>query len=171
MRHKGYTSDPLLPKVRAANREFEERRKERKDAEKRRRERKRKDRDERDKAKREREKEGKSTPEPGSSPSTPGDVDYSMMPDLDMEAAGGQSPVQRGAGTEPPSSVGGGTHALMTGEGSPAQADAETLGQVSPPRPQSAPSAPPVGHSAGVGGWSRTTKSVSRKRKLDAALG
>ena len=79
-----------------------------------------------------------STPEPGSSPSAPGDVDYWMLPDLDTEAAGGQSPVRRGAGTEPPSPMGKGTHVQTIGEGSPVQADAGTLGLVFLPRPLAA---------------------------------
>ena len=49
VRGQGYTSDPPLPEARAVNREFTERKKERKDAKKRRRERKRKEREAREK--------------------------------------------------------------------------------------------------------------------------
>ena len=69
------------------NREFTERRKERKDAEKRRSERKRKKKEVRDKANRALEKQVKSLiptpdsrPEPESSPSAEGEVDPSALP-------------------------------------------------------------------------------------------
>ena len=91
------------------NREFVERQKERKDAEKRRCERKRKDKEVRDKVNRALEKQGKSliptpdsTLEPESSPSAEVEVDYSALPDPNTKGAGGQSPDQRGVGTEPP---------------------------------------------------------------------
>ena len=98
MSRKGYPSVPSLPEIRTVNREFTERKKKRKDAEKQRRDRKRK------------EKEGKppipmpdSTPEPESpSFAAAGQVDYSMWPESDIEGAGGWSPGQRRAGTEPP---------------------------------------------------------------------
>ena len=96
MRGQGYTSDPPLPEVRAANRKFAERKKERKDAEKRRQERKRKDKDAREKENRAREKQGKSliltldsTLEPESSPSAEVEVDYSALPDPNTKGAEG----------------------------------------------------------------------------------
>ena len=68
----------------------------------------------RDKANRALEKEGKppiptpdSTPEPESSPSAEVEADYSTLPDPNMEGAGGQSPDQRGAGTEHPAQAEG----------------------------------------------------------------
>ena len=61
-----------------------------------------------------REKEVKSplllpdtTPEPKSSSSAEGEVVYSMLPDPDTEGAGGQSPDQQRAGTEPPTQAEG----------------------------------------------------------------
>ena len=99
MSGQGYTSDPLLPEVRAANREFAERKKERKDAEKRRSERKRKEKEARDKANWALEKQGKSliptpdsTLEPESLPSVEVEVDYSALPNPNTKGAGGQSP-------------------------------------------------------------------------------
>ena len=87
MHHQGYLSDPPLPEVRAANREFAEKKKEWKDAEKRRRDWKRDKREAREKENRARVKEGKSpiptpdsTPEPESSPSAEGEVDPSALP-------------------------------------------------------------------------------------------
>ena len=69
--HKGFPSVPLLLEVRAGNREFAEKKKERKDAEKQRRDRKRKEKEAREKENQAREKEGNapiptpdSTPEP-----------------------------------------------------------------------------------------------------------
>jgi len=110
VRHQGYPSEPPLPETRAANREFAERKKERKDAEKCRRDRKRDRREAREKENRARAREGMSpiplpdsTPDPDSSSSVAaGQVDYSMWPESDTERAGGQSPGQRRAGTEPP---------------------------------------------------------------------
>ena len=86
MRHQGYTSNPPLPEVRAANRQFAEVQKERKDAEKRRRKQKRKDKEKREKANREQVREGKlpfpspdTMPEPESSPSASGNVDHGFV--------------------------------------------------------------------------------------------
>ena len=96
------------------NCQYAEALKERKDAEKRRQERKRKDKERQEKENRAREKQGKSpiptpdsTPEQESSPSAEGEVDYSMLPDPNTEGAGGQSPGQQHAGTEPPTEVEG----------------------------------------------------------------
>jgi len=81
-----------------------------------------------------------STPEPESPSSVAaGQADYSMWPESDTERAGGQSPGQRRAGTEPP----------MQAEGSPAQPDAGTLELASPPRGQTGPGATSGGRSAG----------------------
>ena len=161
------------------NREFAERRKERKDAKKWRRDRKRKDREAREKENQAQEKEVKSplpspetTPEPESSPSEGGEVDYSSWPDPNVEAAGGQSPGQRGAGTEPPAQAEGESpRARLSEEGLLAQADAGTLERVSPPRHQTSPGAAPGGCSTGASGSARAPKRGSRKRKLDAASG
>ena len=99
VRCQGYTSDPPLPEVRAANREFADWKKDQKDAEKRRQERKRKDKDAREKENRAREKQGKSpiptpnsTPEKESSASAEVEVDYSALPDPNTEGVEGQSP-------------------------------------------------------------------------------
>ena len=96
MRRQGYTSDSSLPEVWAVNCEFTERQKEQKDAEKRRRESKRKEKEEWEKENRAWEKEGKSsipspdsTLEPESTSLAGGEVDYSMLPELDTEEAGG----------------------------------------------------------------------------------
>ena len=103
MRHLGYASDPLLPEVRAANCQFTEAQKERKDAEKRCHERKRKAKEKREKANRERAKEGKSPlhspetmPEPGLSSSGSGKVDFSMLDDADTEGVGSRTPTRGG---------------------------------------------------------------------------
>ena len=161
------------------NCQYAEALKERKDAEKRRRDRKRKDKEAREKENREWAREGKSPipspdsmPKRDSSPSGLGNVDYSMLPDPDTEVAGGQSPDQQQAGDEPPASPVGNRAPVQTmGKRTPAQADAETLRRASPPRPRVAPSAPPVGNSAGTSGSARAPKSGLRKRKLDAASG
>ena len=99
MSQKGYPSVPPLLEVRAANREFGEKKKERKDAEKRRRDQKRDEKEGRKKENRAQEKEGKSpiltpnsTPELESPPPVRGEVDYLMWPESDTEGAGGQSP-------------------------------------------------------------------------------
>ena len=60
MGHQGYTTDPPLPEIRAANRQFAEAQKEQKNAEKQRRNRKRKDKEAREKENREWAREGKS---------------------------------------------------------------------------------------------------------------
>ena len=178
MRHHGYTSDPPLPEVQTANRQFAEAKKERKDVEKQRRDRKRRDKEEREKANREWVKEGKSplplpetTPEPDSSPSGSGNVDYLMWPDPDMEGARGQSPGQRRAGAKTPAPVDEKAHARTSGERSPTWFDVETLGQVSPLRHQVGPSAAPVGRSTGTGGSARAPRSGSKKRKLGTTSG
>jgi hypothetical protein len=126
--------------------------------EKRSRDRKRKEKEDREKENWTRAREGKSplaTPEsmsePGSSPLAPGEIDYTMLDSPDADVVGDQSPSQRGAGIEPPSPVGGGTHAQTMTERTPALADAGTLGQVFLPRPLATPSAPPVGHTVGAG--------------------
>ena len=162
------------------NREFAERKKERKDAEKQRRDRKRKEKEARDKANRALEKEGKppiptpdSTPEPESPFSAAtGQVNYSMWLESDTKRAGGRSPGQRRAATEPPvQAEGEDMRARSPVEGSPAQPDAGTLELVSPPRGQTGPGATSGGRSAGASGSSRAPKSGSKKRKLDAASG
>ena len=102
MRHHGYTSDPPLPEVQTANRQFAEAKKERKDAEKQRRDRKRKEKENREKKNRARAKEGKSpiaTPE--SSPSAPGEIDYSMIDSSDTGVVGDQSPSRQQGSNEP----------------------------------------------------------------------
>ena len=133
------------------NREFAERQKEWKDVEKRHRERKRKDKEAQEKENRVREKEVKSplllpdtTPEPKSSSSAEGEVVYSMLPDPDTEGAGGQSPDQQRAGTEPPTQAEGeGLRVQSLEERSPVRPDAGTLERVSPPRPHTGPGAAP----------------------------
>ena len=95
MHGQGYTSDPLLPEVRAVNRELAERKKKQKDAEKRCQERKRKDKEAREKENWAREKQGKPLipmPEPESSALVEVEVDYSALPDPNVEGAEGQSP-------------------------------------------------------------------------------
>ena len=136
---QGYTSDPPLPEVRAANRKFAERRK---DTEKRRSERKRKEKEARDKANRALEKQGKSLiptpdsmPEPESSPSAEVEVDYSALPDPNAEGVEDQSPGQQEVGTESPAQAkGGDTRAPSLEEGSPAWLDVGTLEWVPPLR-------------------------------------
>ena len=140
------------------NRELAERKKKQKDAEKRCQERKRKDKEAREKVNRALARRGKSpipspdtTPEPESSSSAVGEVDYSMLLDPHTKGAGGQSTDQA--------------------ERSPAQPDAGSLGRVSPPRRQTGLGAAPGGRSAGAGGSARAPKSGAKKRKLDAASG
>ena len=136
VRGQGYISEPPLPEVRAVNREFVERQKERKDAEKRRCERKRKDKEVRDKVNRALEKQGKSpiltpdsTPEPESPPSAEVEVDYSALPDPKAEGTRGQPPSQQHVGTEPPTQVEGEDElARSLAERPPAQPVAGTLG-------------------------------------------
>jgi len=162
------------------NREFAERKKERKDAEKQRGDRKRKEKEARDKANRALEKEGKppiptpdSTPEPESpSSAAAGQVDYSMWPESDTEGAGGRSPGQRRAGTKPPvQAEGEDTRAQSPAEGSPAQPGTGTLERASLPRGQTGPGATSGGRSAGACGSSRAPKSGSKKRKLGVTSG
>ena len=89
---------PPLPDERAVNRAHAEREKERKDAEKRHCDRKRNGKEAWEKENQAWEKEGKvpiptpdSMPEPESpSPVEVGQVDYSMLPDLDAEQAKGE---------------------------------------------------------------------------------
>ena len=159
------------------NREFAERKKERKDAEKQRRDRKRKE-EVRDMANRVLEKEGKppiptpdSMPEPESpSSAAAGQVDYSMWPESDTERAGDRSPGHGRASTEPPvQAEGEDTRARSPVEGSPAQLNAGTLKLASPPRGQTGPGATSGGRSAGASGLSRAPKSGSKKCKLGAA--
>ena len=171
-----YTLDPPLPEVRAANREFAER-KERKDAEKRRRDRRRKGREAREKENRTREKQSKlpiptpdSTPEPESSASAEVEVNYSALPDPNAEGVKRQSPGQRGVGTEPPAQAEGeDTRAPSPEEGSPAQLNVGTLERVPPPRHQTGPGAAPGDRSSGAGGPVQAPKSGSKKSKLEAA--
>jgi hypothetical protein len=162
------------------NRGFAKRKKERKDAEKQRRDRKRKEKEARDKANRALEKEGKppiptpdSTPEPESpSSAAAGQVDYSMWLESDTEGAGGRSPGQRRADTEPPAQAEyEDTHAQSPAEGSPPQPGAGTLEGASLPRGQTGPDATSGGCSAGASGLSPAPKGGSKKRKLGAASG
>ena len=82
-----------------------------------------------------------STPEPESPSSVAaGQVDYSMWPESDTEGAGGRSPGQRRAGTEPlVQAEDEDTRAQSPAEGSPAQPGAGTLEQASLPRGQTGP--------------------------------
>ena len=163
MTHKGYPSTPPLLDERAANRAHAEREKERKDAEKRRCDRKRDGREAREKENRARARRGTSlipspntTPEPESSPSAEGEVDYSMLPDPDAEAVAGQSPGQRRASTNlPVQAEGEDRRARSPVERSSMQSNAGTLERASPSRGQTGRGAPPGGPSAGASGSSR----------------
>ena len=95
-----------------------------------------------------------------------------MWPESDTELAGGQSPGQRQAGTEPPvQAEGEDTRVQSPIEGSPTQPGAGTLKRTSLPRGQTGLGATSGGHLAGSSGSSQAPKSVSKKRKLDAASG
>jgi hypothetical protein len=155
------------------NHEFTERQKEWKDAEKRRSERKRKKKEARDKANRALEKQVKSLiPTPDSTPSAEVEIDYSALPDPNTEGAGGQSPDQRGAGTEPPAQAEGEDTRAPSPVGTPpALSVAGTLEQASPPKPQTGPGAVPSGCLARSSGSARAPKSGSKKCKLEAASG
>ena len=111
-------------------------------------------------------------PEPESSPSASGNVDYTMLDDPDTEGTGGQSPGQRRAGIEPPAQAEGeGARVRSSDERSPARPDAGTLERVSPPGHQTGPGAAPGGRSAGASGSARAPRSGSKKRKLSTTLG
>ena len=111
-------------------------------------------------------------PEPESSPSAEGEVDYSALLDPNTEGAGGQSPGQQHAGTEPPTEVEGeDTRVRSPTERPPAQPVAGTFRRSSPPRREAGPGAAPGGRSAGAIRPTQAPKSGSKKRKLDAASG